>query len=309
MKFGWQQEASVEEWLLAEPWQFEFFQAIKILELLHPDRRPPGESSDPDTEVIRFRSQVSLEYPASEVQQLIPPEIRDDPYLMAVNLLGIAGQYGPLPIPDTERVLDRLSRRDASMRDFLDIFNHRLLSLLVRIRKVHQPSLTALQPQDSRTAFYLYSFFGLGNSALRNRLGVVDRSLLYYCGILAQHPRSASGLERFFSDYYRVTAQIRQLAGGWRYLEQEQWSRIGASGDNRVLGISAMLGRRYWDQQGSFEVNLGPLNFKAFSDFLPVGTAYRSLTELTRFYAGQESEFSFRLTLRAGEVPENPAKT
>jgi type VI secretion system protein ImpH len=306
--YGWQGEASVEDWLLDEPWKFEFFQAIKILELLHPDRRSPADSVDPDTEVVRFRSRVTLEFPASEVQQLVPPKSKGDPYTMTVNLLGLAGQYCPLPIPDTERVLERISRRDYAMRDFLDIFNHRLLSLLVKIHKANHPSLTSLQPQDSRTAFYLYSFFGLGNSGLRNRLGVVDRSLLYYCGILAQHPRSASGLERFFADYFHTPVHVRQLTGGWRYLEEDQWTRVGQNGFNQVLGRTAFIGQRYWDQQGRFEVQLGPLDFKTFSDFLPVGSGFRPLVELTRFYAGQESEFAFRLTLRAKQIPETRLK-
>jgi type VI secretion system protein ImpH len=308
VRYGWKGDASVEDWMMAEPWQFEFFQAVKILELLYPDRHPPAESTDPDTEVVRFRSRVTLEYPASEVQQIMLPETNHDPFIMTVNLLGLAGQYGPLPIPDTERVLERVARRDRAMRDFLDLFNHRLLSLLVKIRKANHPSLTALQPQDSRTAFYLYSFFGLGNSGLRNRLGVADRSLLYYCGILAQHPRSASGLERFFSDYFTTPVHVRQLAGGWRNLEEDQWSRAGRTGFNQVLGVSALLGRRYWDQQGRFEVNLGPLDFKTFSDFLPIGTAFKPLMELTRFYAGSEVEFTFRLTISAKSIPETRLK-
>lgn len=302
--YGWKKEASVEEWLLAEPWQFEYFQAIKLLELLNPDRGAPGESSDPDSEVVRLHSRVTLEYPASEVQQVTPGDNKNEPYDMVVNLLGAAGQYGPLPIPDTERILERVARRDLAMRDFLDIFNHRLLSLLVKIRKIHHPSMTAGQPHLDRTAFYLYSFFGLGSSSLRNRLGVPDRSLLYYCGVLARHPRSASGLERFFSDYFGVMARVKQLAGGWRYLEEDQWSRIGVTGRNQILGVSALVGKRYWDQQGTFELTMGPLNLDAFLDFLPIGSAFQPLCELTRFYAGVDAEFRFRLTLRQRQVPE-----
>jgi type VI secretion system protein ImpH len=303
--YGWKAKASVEEWLLAEPWQFEYFQAIKLLELLNPDRASPAESSDPDAEVVRLSSRVTLEYPASEVQQITPPKSKGQPYQMYVNLLGTAGQYGPLPLPDTERILERVARRDSAMRDFLDIFNHRLLSLLLKIRKIHQPSMTAGQPHLDRTAFYLYSFFGLGNPALRNnRLGVPERSLLYYCGILSQHPRSASGLERFFSDYFGAKAIVKQLAGGWRYLESEHWTRIGFTGQNQVLGVSALIGKRYWDQAGVFEMGLGPIDINTFLDFLPIGSAFNSLLTLTRFYAGVDAEFRFRLTLRRREVPE-----
>jgi type VI secretion system protein ImpH len=306
--YGWRKQASVEQWLLDEPWRFEYFQAIKLLELLNPDRPAPGYSSDPDTEVVRFRSRVTLEYPASEIQTLKPPPNSRQPFDMVVNLMGLAGQYGPLPMPDTERILDNVARRDAAMRDFLDLFNHRLLSLMLKIRKIHQPSLTASQPHLDRTAFYLYSFFGLGNSALQDRLGVPDRSLLFYCGILAHHPRSASGLERFFSDYFGVPAVVRQLAGGWRYLEEDQWTRVGTDGPNNSLGMTAMIGKRYWDQQGAFEVDLGPLNLDAFEDFLPVGMGFTPLCELSRFYAGVDAEFRFRLTLRYPQVPETRLK-
>jgi len=308
MSFGWKREGSVEQWLLAEPWQFEFFQAVKLLELLNPDRHPPAESLDPEGELVRFSSRVTLEYPASEVQSIGLPQSKEDPYTMVVNLLGLAGQYGPLPIPDTEAVLDRAHRRDGSMRDFLDLFNHRLLSLLVRIRKSTRISYTAREPHNSRAAFYLYSCFGLGMPSLRNRLGVPDRSLLYYCGILAQHPRSANGLERMFSDFFRVPARLSQLVGGWRYLEEDQWTRIGATGQNQILGYSSLIGKRYWDQQSRFEVDLGPLDFEAFARFLPIGNAFQSLTELTRFFSGPETEFSFRLNLKAGQVPETVLK-
>lgn len=307
MTYGWKSEASVEEWLLAEPWKFEYFQAVKLLELLNPDRHAPGESSDPDSEVVHLSSRVTLEYPASEVQKITPPASKSLPYLMSVNLMGAAGQYGPLPMPDTERILERISRRDNAMRDFLDIFNHRLLSLLVKIRKVHQPSMTAGKPHQDRTAFYLYSFFGLGNPALRDNdtHTFKERSLLYYCGILAQHPRSASGLERFFSDYFGVKFVVKQFAGGWRYLEEDQWTRVGSSGRNQVLGVSALVGKRYWDQSGKFEVALGPLDFDTFLDFLPppIGSAFLPLNELTRFYAGVDAEFRFRLTLQHRQVP------
>ncbi len=62
-KFGWKGTASVRDWLFAEPWQFNFFQAVKLLEALDPKGLPPGEGADPDDEVVRLSSRVSLEYP------------------------------------------------------------------------------------------------------------------------------------------------------------------------------------------------------------------------------------------------------
>ena len=45
---------------------------------------------------------------------------------MTVNFLGLAGCLGALDIPSTELVMRRTSNGDNALRDFLDIFNHRL---------------------------------------------------------------------------------------------------------------------------------------------------------------------------------------
>jgi type VI secretion system protein ImpH len=137
----------------------------------------------------------------------------------------------------------------------------------------------------------------------QDRLRTPSRSLIYYSGILSQHPRSASGLERLLADYFQVPARVNQLLGQWRELEPSAWTRIGAMGTNHALGQTALLGSRIWDQQGRFEVDLGPMSLTAFFDLLPLGSAFEPLCELTRFYAGPESDFSFRLALRAAEVP------
>ena len=273
-RFGWKGTASVRDWLFTEPWEFHFFQAIRLLELLSPDRVPPGEGSDPEDEVVRLSSRVSLEYPASELQQVVPDPSGGAPTLVA-NLLGLAGPSGPLPEPDTELVIERVWNKDPAIRDFLDIFNHRLLSLLVRVRKTHDPSFTTVRPSEGRIAHYLYCFFGMGWTQLLDRLRVDDRCLLHYAGILSQHPRSAGGLEQILSDYFGTRARVRQLVGGWCDLADGQQTRIGITGCNQILGQDAILGTRVWDQQTRFQVNLGPMSINYFLDFLPIGAAYR----------------------------------
>jgi type VI secretion system protein ImpH len=292
-RFGWKQEASVEEWLYSEPWEFEFFQAVRILELLHHDRVPAGEAANPQDEAVRFRSLVTQVFPASEVQSIEPGE-HDQPVVTA-NLFPVAGAGGPLPAPDGERVIEQTWRKDHAMRDFLDMFHHRLLSLLVRSRKMHHPAYTSRRPHDGPIASYLYAFFGMALDEVRHRMRISDRALVFYSGLLAQQPRSASGLERLLSDYFQVPARVEQLLGQWRSLDAEEWTIIGTRGRNQSLGQGALLGCRVWDQQGRFEVHLGPMRLDAFLNLLPCGSGFEPLCELTRFYVGPDPEFGFRM--------------
>lgn len=299
--YGWRQETSLEAWLFAEPWRFDFFQAVRLLEHAAPAATAPGLGQDAAEEAVRFVSRVDLEFAASEIRDLKPPKT-DGPPVMTVSFMGLAGLEGPLPRTDTERILERVRQKDTAFRDFLDIFNHRLISLLVRARKAHFPALSVKQPHQTPVAHYLRCLFGTGLASLQNRLPVNERLLLHYAGILAQRPRSASGLERMLADYFRIPVTIHQMVGQWRTIEPEQQSRIGTSGQNQALG-TAVIGTRYWDQQGRLEIELGPMGFSMFQDLLPGGDGHKPLRELTRFHVGPEVEFGFRLILAAKEVP------
>ena len=49
----------VGELLEREPYLFEFFQAVRLLERLMPDREPVGRFVNPRTEVVRFGANPS----------------------------------------------------------------------------------------------------------------------------------------------------------------------------------------------------------------------------------------------------------
>jgi type VI secretion system protein ImpH len=304
-EFGWNSELSVKDWLFAEGYKFDFFQAVRLLELMNPHCPSVGEGSVPSEEAVQFQSNVSLEFPASDVQEIVPASANEAPAKMVVNFMGLAGAHGPLPHTDTELILERVRQRDTGLRDFLDIFNHRLISLMYRVAKVHRVALTSGSPDHSPISRFIYSFLGLGLPSLRNRMEMRDRALLYYAGLICQEPRSAMGLEQVLADYFQVKVSLRQFQGKWRQLEPDQWTSLGLTGQNQVLGRGAALGTRYWDQQGHFEVELGPMSFTQFLDFLPNGSAFQPLCSLTRFYAGIEFDFSLNLKILASEVPES----
>src|SRR5262249_5072014 len=71
-----QAEKNLEEQLFTEQYRFDFFQAVRLLERLTPDRLPVGRVNEegqvilPGREIARFRTIVSLRFPPSQVHNL-----------------------------------------------------------------------------------------------------------------------------------------------------------------------------------------------------------------------------------------------
>ena len=56
--------------LFDEPYRFDFFQAVRLLERIFPNRKPLGSEALPNQEIIRIRSRMALDFPASQVHEI-----------------------------------------------------------------------------------------------------------------------------------------------------------------------------------------------------------------------------------------------
>lgn len=300
---GWGKSARVIDWLFDEGHRFDFFQAVALLEAhLAPPLRSVGEGEQPSLEAVRFRSTIKLAFPETDVAAVKRPEEQGDPASMIVNFLGLAGAMGPLPLPFAELLAQRAARGDTAMRDFLDIFNHRLVSIVYRSRKRHRIGLGVASPADDDAARYLAALVGLGTPAVQNRLGIPDRTLFHHGGVFSREVRSVIGLEAVLRHHFGVAIEVRPLTGCYCVLERDDWTTIGPSGKNRALGKGAVLGVRVWDQEAAYDLKVGPLDFEAYGRFLPGGDALGPLCDLAQFYAGEVHEIRVRVVLRADEV-------
>ena len=59
--------AAVADALQHEPWRFEFFQAVRLLELMARERKPVGYDFPAEQEVVRFLALASRSFPAGGI--------------------------------------------------------------------------------------------------------------------------------------------------------------------------------------------------------------------------------------------------
>jgi type VI secretion system protein ImpH len=302
METGAVDQPELEAALRENPNAFEFFQAVRLLERLNPSRRPVGLFVEPGEEVVRFAATPDTAFPASEIQSL---ELRNGgPAKLTVNFMGLTGPEGVLPYAYTLLVAERLRARDATLRDFLDLFHHRIISLFYRAWEKYRFGVSHERDQQDRVTQHLKDLIGLGEQSLQRRLPIRDEALLFYAGLLAPQQRSAAALQQLLEDYFGVTVEIEQFVGGWYPLSAGGHCNLGEEGDaSEQLGWGAVAGEEVWDPQARLRVRLGPLTRDQYDQFLPTGSAYEPLKTLTRFFAGDQFDFEVQLILARDEVP------
>ncbi len=302
-------DPSLEQVLFEEGYRFEFFQAVRVLERLYRARLPVGCDSIPAKEVVRFHSLLSLTFPPSAVHDVVPSDDGASPAQMVVAFMGLTGLMGVLPRHYTELLLERVRYKDFALRDFLDIFNHRMISLFYRAWEKYRFPISyerfRLSGRNDYDPFSLslFNLVGMGTGGLRSRLQAGNEALLYYSGLLSQQPHSAGALEAMLGDYFGVPVTVKQFVGAWLRLDDESRTRLGSTDANNLLGTTALLGSKCWDQQAGFRLLIGPLSFREFHDFLPSESGFAPLVQLTRFGTGLALDFDVQLVLKAAEVP------
>jgi type VI secretion system protein ImpH len=319
--------------------EFDFFQAVRLLQRMEPGRAGVGRGGTPQAEAVRFRARTSLSFPPSAIYELRRPTQSEPVPVMVQAFMGLTGPSGVLPRHYTE-LLYKIERdvrtpEKHALRDWFDLFNHRFVSLFYRAWEKYRFYVAFERgeydgPEPDPFTSALYSLIGLGVRPLRGRLRVAARDgvdeygeprqrvvariedlvLLHFSGLLAHRPRSAVTLEAMLQDYFQVPARIDQFQGQWLQLGLSSRTSLDGDRGNNQLGRSAVAGDRVWDRQSKFRVRLGPMTYAQFTAFLPdrdpVGErkTFFLLSHLIRLYAEPTLDFDVQLVLKAGEVPQ-----
>jgi type VI secretion system protein ImpH len=294
----------VREMLEREPYCFRFFQAVRLLERLYPDRKPVGLFVSPSSEVVQFSSVPSLSFPASEIQAYEPAGKGQGK--LFVNFMGLSAAVGVLPHAYTEFLLERVRAKDRGPGDFFDLFNHRIISLFYRAWQKYRFYIAYERTgaSDDVISARMLDLVGLGTSALTRRMQIEDDACLFYAGLLSARRPTAQGLKQLIEDYFDVPVEVEQFTGTWRRLPMQNRSFLRETGAFcEQLGMGTIVGDEAFDQHGAVTLRLGPLSFERYCEFLPGARAYNELRAWLRIYANREFDFIIRLVLEREDVP------
>ncbi|MDR0587810.1 MAG: type VI secretion system baseplate subunit TssG [Burkholderiales bacterium] len=316
-------EFSVIERFFREPYRFQFFQAVRLLERWRAASTQKEDIKAFEQQHLRFINSTSLSFPASEIAAakayaenfhvLSPEELSEairnaeiETVEITPTFFGLLGVQGALPFHYSERLATfEAQKRDPGARSFFDIFSNRAAYLFYHAWKKYRLALMHESGTGEQYLSALLSIAGLGHSGLRNRLRggkgeVCDSALARYATAVKQRPPAAKFLQRALAEYFGITFSIEQFVGSWYVVPENCRTELG--GESAYLGRSAFIGERVWQRNLRLRVKLGPLNAKKFEDFLPGGHGAEALKKLLLLMGGITYEYEVRLILAKEDI-------
>jgi len=202
--------------------------------------------------LVLFTSNPSFAFQPGDVDQLkvLPDSIKNrlPLYSMAVNFLGLHGANSPLPAFYTEEMLGKGEDESAS-RQFLDLFNHRLIELLYQIWRKYQVFQRS-QLDKGRADSYLDQILGI-----QYLPAAMKRSLRQVAGLRSGGGVSSHHLAKAFSllmEKQRV--EIIENVVDKVSLGRENLNALGVA--NTGLGKNAFLGENIVSYNSKFIVRV-----------------------------------------------------
>lgn len=290
--------------LLNQPHRFSFFEIVRLLETWANSRASVGHRGPAEEEALRFRALPTLGFPPGDVRKVDVRELGGrTQYELSVTFLGVYGPASPLPAHYTERLIGYDNEPGRNLQKFLDLFNHRFVSLFFRTWLKYRYYARFEPGAEDETSRKVFSLIGLGPGALRRQgKHLAWPRLLPFVGLLGMRRHSAEMLRSVLAHYFgNLPVQVHQWVERVVVLEPAQRNKLGlgycSAGDDLILGDTIR------DVTGKFRVSVGPLDFERFRSFLPGGSRYVNLCRLVQLARDDHLEFDLELVLARDEVP------
>lgn len=265
-----------------------------------------------DPKILKLRSDIRLNVPWCEISGV---DVKDNQISIRCNRFGIASLQSCLP---NSYIQDFISSKSMAMREFLDVFNNRLLHVSYQTSKNADIVLQNKKFFDTNYAKVLRALCGdTSAGAPRNvdvsgnvsptKAGSQDlpkNSIAenYYSALISdsllfwRKPRTYIGLVALLERFFCRKVKVKTLVGGWRDLDEVSLTLLGKS--NIKLGNNTVVGDKIWDQADSIEITLLGVDKDDFQKFVVDNSLLKVLSFIMNKYINSGKRYRVKLRLR-----------
>ncbi len=292
----------------AQPWRFDFLWLLRTIDRARAQTDPKaprlGRAHTIRHDPVRLTQEAHLVFSPVSIGGVDPPAGERPPRIRIRNF-GLVGPNGPMPTFLIEHICRRAAQGDHAWQAFLNVIQHRLITLFYRAWAMHSPVAQEDRPWDNPLVRDLLCLLGLAEIDEGDDAPIDPRLLVFFSGRIVPSPGSAESLEAVLSGSFGVSAKVISFQGEWMDIPPECHLKLGDSPDTGLLGQTTVVGERIWSVQQRFRVRLGPMGLADYERFLPRGESgtLASLRAWVRLIAGLGLAWDLQLVLRKEDAP------
>lgn len=243
---------------------------------------------------LRYRALASLGFPASDIASGDWLEEPDEDFIeLTVSFMGLYGPASPLPVYYTERILQSTDPQHPS-RDLMDLFNHRLISLLQTCWEKYRYYIQYSVDGKDHYSRWLLSMAGVDQVLLKEQSRLKWHRLLPFAGVLAGGNSSPDAMAKILCAYFGLPEihfepwVVRTIS-----VPENQCNSMGRK--NARLGSDLFMGDTIQDCNGKFNLHVKGLASHQYRSFLPGGNQFDELIDLMQFLLVDPLEYELWL--------------
>lgn len=305
-------KANLKKRVLDDAYRFEFFEAARVLRIIAKKEKDLDSGSGVD---LKFRTSATKNFPAGEVQEVHRDGSR---WELITHVMGLFGPSGVLPHHDKDLVSG--GEPNLLLRDFLNIFNSRLLALFFDAWQANRQDIQlemyqrGVSSREDASTMMLLALCGRGLPETRNQHRFPDDVFAGSAGLLTRSVRSSSAIRRCIASQFGVDVKICEFVEERLYLPREIQTQLvlGESGNNQ-LGKTAIAGESVGTHGKRFEVQMGPLTRDQFDSLCPYddengsrdvprNAAFLRLKDLVKSILDRPLDFDIRFVVEPDAV-------
>ncbi|WP_273402693.1 type VI secretion system baseplate subunit TssG [Campylobacter avium] len=273
----------------------DFFTLLRYIESKYPKKTKLGYALNYEDEIIRFSQVPHLKFAESEIADI---DIKDDKVLLKVYFFGLLGPNSVMPLEFTNFVMNRsLNHQDKGIQSFLDIINHRMLSLYYKAKSVNNQTLSFSKEEDN---FYdmISSFCANTQNLHRDKKHILPYDTqITYAHFLSKKIRSKDGLEKILSTFFKLPFRILTHINTKSSIPKE-FLCVLSNPKSAILGKNTQIGKHYFSKNKRIILELDQISLKDYKNFIPRSLGFLRLIALINMYLSKPIEYIIKFRLK-----------
>jgi type VI secretion system protein ImpH len=279
--------------------EYHVWQAVWLSENITKQDNPNRKDYLLDQSGIKFRAYQQYDYPPRDIRSV---SYENGEITFILNFLGLYGINSPIPRCYHEQISFQekiLGTGNIPLQNFLDIFDSRFYWLYYQSWKKYRFYLHLNGDPNNKISERINSFIGRGIYSKPDSNAISDFTLLKFAGVFSQRVRNKEGLRILLSHLFpHFPIKIREFVPHW--VELVNVPELGS--DDFSLGRNSFIGRSTVDYMSRISIEIGPVSFEDYLEFLPGTTRAKKLNELLKLYVNDGLEYDLKFIIKADTI-------